>query len=74
MLSRIILFSFGIILSSSALAFIILYLNLINMGYTFINYVNFIIRRFECWNLIIGILLIIISMIKRKEKNYDIYI
>ncbi len=74
MLSRIILFIFGLILSSSALCFIILYLNLINMGYTFSNYVNFIIKRFECWNLIIGILFIIISTIKRKEPKYDIYL
>lgn len=74
MLTRIFLFIFGIILTSSALTFIILYLNLINMGYTFNNYVNFIIKRFECWNLVIGILFILISMIKRKEKKYDIYL
>ncbi len=74
MLGRVFLFILGVILCASSLCFIILYLNLISMGYTFSNYVNFIIKRIECWNLIIGILLIIISMIKRKEHNYDLYL
>lgn len=74
MFTRICMFIFGIILCASALCFMILYLNLLNMGYTFGNYVNFIIKRIECWNLIIGVLLIIISLIKRKEKPYDVYL
>ena len=30
-------------------SFIILYLNLMSMGYNFLNYVNFIVRRFESY-------------------------
>ena len=64
----------GIILTSTSLFFIIVYLNLINMGYSFLEYVNFIIRRIECINLIFGILFMFLSLKKRKEKKNDIYI
>ncbi len=64
----------GIILTSTSLFFIIVYLNLINMGYSFLEYVNFIIRRIECINLLFGILFMFLSLKKRKEKKNDIYI
>lgn len=74
MLFRFLLFSLGILFSSYALTFIIIYLNLLSMGYTFLEYVNFIIRKAECILLLFGIFLIIISMFKRKEKKDDIYL
>ena len=42
--------------------YIICYLNLLNLGYNFIEYVNFIIRRIECINAIIGIIIMIIAL------------
>ena len=74
MLFKIFLFITGIILTSISISSIVLYLNLINMGYSFMEYVNFISVRFECFLFIIGILLIILSLIKRKEKRNDIHI
>lgn len=74
MLFRFLLFTLGILLSSYGLTFIIIYLNLLSMGYTFLEYVNFIIRKGECILLLFGIFLIIISMFKRKEKKDDIYL
>ena len=56
MFLRGILFLLGITLTVIGLTNIILYLNLLVNGYTFLEYVNFIIRRFECLSLIIGIL------------------
>ena len=51
-------------------SFIILYLNLTTMGYNFINYVNFISRRIECYYGIIGIIMMILSIrIKGDRKN-----
>ena len=67
MLMRILIFLIGIILTSVSLCFLIIYLNLFNMGYSFLEYVNFIIRRLEIVCVIPG-LFCIISMIKRKEK------
>lgn len=68
MLLRYFIFLLGIILTSIGLAFGIIYLNLLNMGYSFSLYVNFISRRLECHMFFIGILLILLSMYKRKEK------
>lgn len=67
MFLRGILFLLGITLTVIGLTNIILYLNLLVNGYTFLEYVNFIIRRFECLSLIIGILLIYISIYRRKK-------
>lgn len=74
MLLKIFIFIVGILLTSLSLASSILYLNLLNMGYSFMEYVNFISVRFECLAFILGIILIIISMKKKKGKKNDIYI
>ncbi len=74
MLLRIFLFIIGVLISSLSLMFLILYSNLFNMGYNFFEYLNFISKRIECLMLFIGILLIIVSMYKRKEKNNDFYL
>ena len=42
---RIFLFLLGFGLMVIGSSYIILYLNLMTMGYNFLNYVNFIIRR-----------------------------
>ena len=58
----------GIFLTSLGLMFILLYTNVLTMGYTFLEFVNFISKRFECWFFIIGIILIIIAL-ERWKKN-----
>lgn len=55
----------GIILISTSLTYIISYLNLLDIGYNFIEYVYFIIRRIECLILIPGIIILILN---NKEK------
>ena len=67
MFLRGILLLLGITLTVIGLTNIILYLNLLVNGYTFLEYVNFIIRRFECLSLIICILLIYLSIYRRKK-------
>lgn len=62
MLFRIFLFLIGFGLTTIGLMYIIVYMNLLSIGYNFLEYVNFIIRRIECLNTIIGILLMIISI------------
>lgn len=65
------LFITGIIQTGFSLSFILIYMNLLNMGYTFKEYVNFIFSRFECISFFIGVIFIIISL-RRKEKSNDI--
>lgn len=62
MLLKIFLFLLGFGLTTIGSVYIICYLNLINIGYNFLEYVNFIIRRIECLNFIFGIILIILSI------------
>ena len=58
----------GSIISSIGLMFIILYTNLLTMGYSFLDFVKFISKRIECLFFILGILLIILSF-ERSIKN-----
>ena len=65
---HILLYIIGVILTSLGLFFIIIYLNLLTMGYSFFNFVKFISRRVEGWLFIIGILCIALSL-ERWIKN-----
>lgn len=57
--SFIFLFGFGLCIIS--ISFIIIYLNLFTIGYSFIDYINFISRRIECINIFVGLFLIYLS-------------
>ena len=66
---RFLIFGFGVLLCCTGLLFIMLYLNLLTMGYSFLQYVNFIIRRFECACLVIGVILIFLSFERWKTNE-----
>ena len=59
---KIFLFLFGFGLTIIGIIYIILYLNLLTIGYNFNEYVNFIIRRIECWYSVLGIIIMLISI------------
>lgn len=56
----------GIILTVLGIFFNIIYLNVLILGYSFLEYVHFISSRIEFYFLIIGLLLLILNF-KRKE-------
>ena len=64
------LLSFG--LTVIGFMYIILYLNLLDQGYTFYEYINFILKRIECLMGIIGF--IIITIIIYRRDGYDLYL
>ena len=64
MFLKIILFIFGIILTIVGFSSLFLYLNLLTMGYTFLEYVNFIISKVEFLCLPIGLIIIFILIFK----------
>lgn len=66
MLFKFLTLIIGILLTGFSLTFIIIYINLLSIGYTFINYVNYISRRWECLLIIPGVLLIIYALRKVK--------
>ena len=61
---------FGLTLIGSI--YIIIYLNLTTIGYNFLEYVKFIIRRVECLNFIFGIIIMFLSL--NKEDKNELYI
>ncbi|MBE6150865.1 MAG: hypothetical protein E7162_03480 [Firmicutes bacterium] len=74
MLKRIILFLIGFILTVIGFTFIIIYLNLTTMGYSFLEYLKYIFQRIECLFGLVGIILIIISLYEKGGKSLDIYL
>ena len=65
---HLLLYILGIILTSLGLFFIIIYLNLLTIGYSFLDFVKFISRRVEVCLLLIGIICIVLSL-ERWIKN-----
>lgn len=65
MVFKIMMFLLGILMASIGLSFIIIYLNLLNMGYNFYEYVNFIISKWECMIIFVGVLLIFLSIYRK---------
>ena len=45
-------------------------INILNIGYSFIEFINFIIRKWELYLFFVGIILMIVSL--RKGKYNDI--
>ena len=71
MIIKVFLFLIGFGLTTIGFMYIISYLNLLTVGYNFLEYVNFIIRRIECLNALIGITFMIISIsIGGKDELY----
>ena len=68
MLKRILYFILGIIITTSALMYIVIYLNLLRMGYSMLDYVKYVLSSIECTKIFIGIILIILSL-KKGRKN-----
>ena len=66
---KVILYLFGFIISVVAISYLILYSNLLELGYNFNEYVHFIIRRIEVWIFIIGLMLELLAMVIRRKKN-----
>ena len=62
MFFRIICFFMGILFTVTGFVNLILYLNLLSIGYSFFEYVNFIIRRIEVLSLFIGMFMLFISI------------
>lgn len=66
-MGRFILFLIGFGLTVIGFVYIISYLNLLTLGYNFLEYVKFIISRIECWNAVIGIILMSIIIGGKNE-------
>ena len=66
---RIFFFLLGFGLMVIGCSFLILYLNFMTIGYNFNFYVNFIIRRFECYYSIIGLIVMLFTIFKKERSK-----
>ena len=73
-MTRIFFFLCGFGLMTLGFVYIILYLNLINTGYNFLEYVNFIPGRIECYYTIIGFIIMNMAMYIKGDKKYGLYL
>lgn len=73
-MSRIFFFLFGFGLMTIGFVYIILYLNILSIGYNFTYYVNFISRRIECYFSIIGFIILNLSIYIKGDKQNGLYL
>ena len=73
-MSRIFFFLFGFGLLTLGFVYLILYLNLLNTGYNFNDYVHFISRRMECYFILIGLIIMNLSLYIKGDKKYGLHL
>lgn len=71
---RIFFFLVGFALMVLGFSFIILYLNLLTIGYKFSFYVQFITRRIECYYTLIGFIIILFTLLIKGDKKHELYL
>ena len=71
---RIFFFLTGFALMVIGFTFILLYLNLLTIGYNFSFYVNFIIRRIECYYTVIGFDIILLTLTIKGDKKHELHL
>ena len=65
---RIILFLLGFGLMTIGSTYIITYINLFSFGYTLKEYFLFILKRYECFYVLIGLTLVTITIYTERRK------
>lgn len=73
-MTRIFFFLLGFGLMTIGFVYIILYLNLLSIGYNFSYYVNFITSRVECYFSIIGFIILNLAIYLKGDQKYGIYL
>lgn len=71
-MTRLFFFLVGFGLTVIGFVYIISYLNLLSIGYNLLEYVQYIVRRVECINAPLGIIIMFFAL-NKGEKN-DIHI
>ena len=74
MLVRVFLFLTGFGLTVIGSIYIISYLNLLTIGYNFLEYVNFISRQLECLYFVLGIIIMALTILLSEGEKNEFYI
>jgi len=73
-MTRIFFFLTGFALMVLGFAFLILYLNILTIGYNFRDYVHFISRRLECYYTVIGFIIVLLTLIIKGDKKHELHL
>ena len=73
-MTRVFFFLVGFALMVLGLSFLILYLNLLTIGYKFSFYANFIIRRVECYYTVIGFIIVLLTITIKGDKKNELHL
>ena len=73
-MSRMFFFLIGFGLMVIGFTYIITYMNLMSMGYSFIEYLIFITSKIECLFAIIGFILVSIIILTKGSEENDLHI
>ena len=71
---RVFFFLLGFGLMVVGFTYIITYMNLMTMGYSFMNYLKFVLGRVECLFSVIGFLLVSFIIFTSGRRQGDLYI
>ena len=74
MLVRYFFFLLGFGLTIIGFMYIIIYLNLMSIGYNFLEYVKFISSRLECLNALIGIIIMVVTILASGGRKNELCI
>lgn len=74
MLIRFFFFLLGFGLTVIGFVYIISYMNLMSLGYNFLDYVKFIISRIECLYALIGILILFLTIYIKGDNSYELHL
>ena len=73
-MTRVFFFLLGFGLMVIGFTYVITYMNLMTMGYNFLDYLKFIFNRIECLISIIGLIIVTIIILTGGYKNNDLHI
>lgn len=73
-MGRIFIFLLGFGLMVIGFTYIITYMNLMSMGYSFLQYLCFIVSRVECLFAVMGFIIISIIILTKGSEENDLHI
>lgn len=73
-MSRMFFFLLGFGLMVIGFTYIITYMNLMSMGYSFLQYLSFILSKVECLFALIGFILVSIIILTKGNEENDLHI
>lgn len=69
MITRVFFFLLGFILMVIGFMYMMIYINLLSFGYTFLEYLIYILTHYECFIAILGFIIVLFSLYRKGKKH-----